>query len=1155
MKFFFTVRKVTTIITVLFFATSVQAAVVTSGNVTPADPASWTAATNGRVGESADGGMQITSGSSVTSNSGTLGYNVDVTGVVIVNGTGSNWANALDLVIGRYGTGALALQDNGAVSNRYGTIGWLAGSTGTVTVNNGTWTNSASLVLGHQGDGTLDILSGGTVSSADATIGGPFSLDHGSGTATVRGTGSSWTITTGDFRVGNYGTGVLNILDGGVVSSRNGIIGGNAGGGSGAVTINNGDWTVVDQGLLVGFWSEGTLTIENGGTLTNGAWVQIGSGAGITGAATVTGAGSTWTSSGGVNVGYSGSGTLTIADGGLFSNTGGTIGHYGGSTGSVTVNNGIWTNSGDLNVGYDGSGTLTIENGGTVSSASAVIGRDGSLVGSSGTATVTGAGSGWTITNDLVVGGSAGGGMTHSNGPGVGTLNILAGGVVSNSNSYIGSDHDANGNDAIGTVTVDGAGSTWTHSGNLTVGRDGTGTLSVTNGGSVSNDYGTIGNSSTGTGSVTVDGAGSTWSNSESLYVGYDGNGTLDILNGATVSNTAGGYIGTYATGSGTATVDGNGSTWNNSGDLTIGYSGGGTLTVSAGGVVSNVNGTVGVMTDSFGVVTVTGAGSTWSNSGTLTVGTAGSGTLNISSGGEVLAASANIGSTGLLSGDSLMTLNSGTGILTNYGTIAPGNSIGTLTVDGDVVFENGSTFEVEIDNAGNSDLLDVSGDVTINSGSTIAINSNGETITDGKSYTLIEAASITGTFDTLDTALVTWDAAVTSYDMAYDATTAALVIGTPSVTPFDSSSLLRTYNQRAVGHAVEQISTAGGTLGGITAALQGIVAEDDFRYAYDQLSGQIRPSLAPIADAGVSSFAGTILSRMHSSQTVKSGATSHDRAGHEYYFWVNGLGSFGDRDSNDGVNGSDAKTGGVATGLDYLIADDFRAGVSLGLATTDVEYDDTRDNSRIDSFFSALYGNYSGFDGYIDAVLTYAYLDSETDRYVDFVAEKNTGDFHGYEVLATIEAAKNYSYNNILIQPLAGIELGYQHQNSYTETGGSSALRYDDQSFKTCKGSLGIKLSSDFSRDERQNLRGRLQAQWVHEFGDTTADIDVNFVSDPAYRFTIKDAETARDSVRFSTGLDYTPAENTLLFIDYNAQLNADTLAHIIGAGISVAF
>lgn len=98
----------------------------------------------------------------------------------------------------------------------------------------------------------------------------------------------------------------------------------------------------------------------------------------------------------------------------------------------------------------------------------------------------------------------------------------------------------ANGIDgsASGTAPVDGTNSIWTNAGSLFVGHDGTGTLNIQNGGSVSNTTGYITRNG-GDGDVTVTGAGSMWTNSGSLFVGYDGLGlaTLDIVAGGTVTN------------------------------------------------------------------------------------------------------------------------------------------------------------------------------------------------------------------------------------------------------------------------------------------------------------------------------------------------------------------------------------------------------------------------------------------------------------------------------------------------------------------------------------------------------------------------------------------------------------------------------------------
>src|SRR3546814_8780152 len=55
-------------------------------------------------------------------------------------------------------------------------------------------------------------------------------------------------------------------------------------------------------------------------------------------------------------------------------------------------------------------------------------------------------------------------------------------------------------------------------------------------------------------------------------------------------------------------------------------------------------------------------------------------------------------------------------------GTLAPGNSIGRLTVNGDLAFAAGSTYEVEVNAAGEADRLDATGAVTIDSTASVAV-------------------------------------------------------------------------------------------------------------------------------------------------------------------------------------------------------------------------------------------------------------------------------------------------------------------------------------------------------------------------------------------------------------------------------------------------
>jgi T5SS/PEP-CTERM-associated repeat protein len=174
-----------------------------------------------------------------------------------------------------------------------------------------------NLTVGQNGTGMLTIQTGGTVADSLGTVGnGPLGL----GTVTVTGAGSNWS-NAGSVVVGGQGTGTLTIQDGGTVNSGGGSVG-LAAGSTGTVTVTGpgSSWiNGVSGGLNIGGFGTGTLTIANGGTVNDITLVaaNIGNGAGSQGTVTVTGAGSTWSNGSGVNIGNFGTGTLTIANGGL----------------------------------------------------------------------------------------------------------------------------------------------------------------------------------------------------------------------------------------------------------------------------------------------------------------------------------------------------------------------------------------------------------------------------------------------------------------------------------------------------------------------------------------------------------------------------------------------------------------------------------------------------------------------------------------------------------------------------------------------------------------------------------------------------------------------------------------------------------------------
>jgi len=396
------------------------------------------------------GALTISDGATLSNAVGYVAYKTGTDGVVVVDGLGSSWTSGATLYLGNLGTGELTISNGGAVSYTAFNVAAGDGSEGSVSVEGAgsTLTASAGSSIGSRGLGELTISNGGTVSGTSWGVGGVWAAK---GIVTVDGPTSTWNCT-GSLSIGTEARGEMHIRNGARVSCSYGHIGQLYGRGHGAVTVNGtgSTWTATN-GMAIGDHGWGSMTIANGaGVISGPSFIENGN-------VVVDGPGSTWTVNGWLHViDFAGSevARLTISNGGVVTNTDGAISKYGAS-------------------GY---------------------------------VTVTGAGSTWTNSDNLYVG-------YHR----YGELVIAEGGTVTNVNCYIGGYNSTYG---VGNVIVEGAGSTWTHSGFLCVGRRGTTAMVIRDGATVSSASGFMSEHDPGRTTMTITGANSRWTNTGSLYVG-----------------------------------------------------------------------------------------------------------------------------------------------------------------------------------------------------------------------------------------------------------------------------------------------------------------------------------------------------------------------------------------------------------------------------------------------------------------------------------------------------------------------------------------------------------------------------------------------------------------------------------------------------------
>ena len=257
------------------------------------------------------------------------------------------------------------------------------------------------------------------------------------------------------------------------------------------------------------------------------------------------------------------------------------------------------------------------------------------------------------------------------------------------------------------------------------------------------------------------------------------------------------------------------------------------------------------------------------------------------------------VGNAGMLTGNGHIG-----GTLVTTGVVAPGHSAGTVSVAGDARFEAGSVYVAEIGSDGEADRLEVGGTLTIADATLEVGVLPGAAPTLGASYVVVDAGGIIGAF-----AMRAPDFAALKSAYPFLAVASATEGGEVALTVTRSdvafAAAAETRNQKAVGSALDTI--------GLDAALvETIVVLDarSARYAYDQLSGAIYPSVRGMFAEQAMGVRDAILARLHQSHDTpgSNGVDAPDSVALDPKspgsMWVTSYGDWGETDATENVRG-----------------------------------------------------------------------------------------------------------------------------------------------------------------------------------------------------------------------------------------------------------
>ena len=459
-------------------------------------------------------------------------------------------------------------------------------------------------------------------------------------------------------------------------------------------------------------------------------------------------------------------------------------------------------------------------------------------------------------------------------------------------------------------------------------------------------------------------------------------------------------------------------------------------------------------------------------------------------------------------------------------GTVAPGNSIGTLTVNGTFAQTAGSTYQVEVDpNSNAADLIQVKDAATITSGADLNVTkTSAGDYHAGTVYTVLTAGNgVSGTYD-----LGGETTSVSSFlalKDTYDANTVYLtVMQTRSI-----DDLTGTPNEVATGHGLNPLPGSNP----ITTAVLNLPTDDDARSALDKLSGDGLASIKSIMMTDGRYVRAAALGRARAMFCVTGSAyslddgTESDRqpaggclsAPTRPVIWAQGYGAWGGIGSDGNAAGLSHATAGFLVGVDVPVWG-WRAGVFGGRSATG--YGVVAHNVSTESTDYHL-GTYAGHQwGPLGFSLGASYSWDAIDGIRSVAFGNFSNMLKGTYNAGTTQVFAELSYRlnawTMDFEPFANLAAVNLRTGGFTETGGDAALTSIGGTMDNVVSIFGVRPSSQIDLGPvSATLKGMLG--WQHTYGDVLPTSTFSFAGgDP---FSIAGVPIARDAAAIEGGFD----------------------------------
>lgn len=527
---------------------------------------------------------------------------------------------------------------------------------------------------------------------------------------------------------------------------------------------------------------------------------------------------------------------------------------------------------------------------------------------------------------------------------------------------------------------------------------------------------------------------------------------------------------------------------------------------------------------------------------------------------------------TGILSGTGTVM-----GNLTNNGTIRPGNSPGTLNIQGDYTQTLTGAMEIEIASPTSYDRLIVSGNASIN-GSVRPILLGGYIPALNQTFSFLRATGgMSGSFNVegqFITPTILWQPHYS--DNGLDLVFAR---------DYTNSGLTLTGNQRSVGTALNGVSdSASGDLNTILTAIDNLPTGATITNSFNQMSPEKVASLSTL------SFAGADLQKRILARRITDIWFETREIGNLAGDWgmvrpvlafnssdLSGLftGNGGTHPSNPwglyfdpaviiatqgstgNQTGYEFTVAGFSAGIDYRLRNDLLIGLATGYNHTEADFHNAAGAVRGDTLPITAYIAYIPDSFYVYGSLGYSLNLFDLHRKISFGGLDRTAKSspEGDMLNAYAEAGYEFKTGRFFITPMASISYSNLWLGDFTENGaGAINLKVFSQNAESLRSGFGGRFSAPVMWGSIP-LVTQLHATWQHEFLNDSRSLDAR-LSQGSPVFTFRTDSPERDFAVVGTSLTLAARKDLKVRLDYSVEAGQDHYtAHYLSAGVRWEF